>query len=217
MAIGLGRMFGFKFLENFNYPYVSMSIQEFWHRWHISLSSWFRDYLYIPLGGSRVPPWRTYLNLWIVFLLCGAWHGASWNFVIWGMLHGVYLVIERMGFGTMLNKAWRPLRHGYTLLLIIVAWVFFRAETVPMALHYLKAMFGLGFHDSGQAVYSVIEYSDSRTITVLIAGCFFATPGFTGYSTVRQTEMATISVVCGGRHSCRGLLYDTHCPLGHFH
>ncbi len=103
MAIGLGRMFGFHIMENFDYPYISLSIREFWRRWHISLSTWFRDYLYIPMGGNRGAAWRTYLNLTTVFLLCGLWHGASWNFVIWGLLHGVYLVLERVGFGRSLG------------------------------------------------------------------------------------------------------------------
>lgn len=104
MAIGLARMFGFKFLENFNYPYISRSIQEFWRRWHISLSNWFRDYLYIPLGGNRVKPWRVYFNLVLVFFLCGLWHGASWNFVAWGMIHGSFLVLERLGLARFVEK-----------------------------------------------------------------------------------------------------------------
>src|SRR5208283_144930 len=103
MAIGLGRMFGFHFLENFNYPYVSRSVREFWRRWHISLSTWFRDYLYIPLGGNRMKPTRTYFNLIIVFLLCGLWHGASWTFVIWGAYHGLLLVLERAGLRHLLS------------------------------------------------------------------------------------------------------------------
>ena len=99
MAIGLARMFGFEFLENFDYPYVSRSVQEFWRRWHISLSNWFRDYLYIPLGGSRRGAARTYFNLVMVFLLCGLWHGAAWSFVVWGAIHGFLLVVERAGLG----------------------------------------------------------------------------------------------------------------------
>jgi alginate O-acetyltransferase complex protein AlgI len=109
MAIGLGRMFGFRFKENFNYPYISRSLTEMWERWHISLGSWFRDYLYIPLGGNRHGAFRTHLNLWTVFLLCGLWHGASWNFVIWGALHGSVLVIERLGLGRLLQRTWAPL------------------------------------------------------------------------------------------------------------
>lgn len=138
MAIGLGRMFGFNILENFNYPYISKSIREFWRRWHISLSTWFRDYLYIPLGGSRVIKVRMYLNLLIVFLLTGLWHGASWNFIIWGLFHGFFLVIERA------MPKWRIptfFGHLYALLIVIVGWVFFRAETLPQAIEYLQAMF----------------------------------------------------------------------------
>ncbi|MGD8338870.1 MAG: MBOAT family protein, partial [Desulfobacterales bacterium] len=130
MAIGIGRMFGFHFLENFNYPYISRSIREFWRRWHISLSSWFRDYLYIPLGGNHRGPLRTYLNLLIVFFLCGLWHGASWNFVIWGLLHGLFLVIERLGFEKILNRWWSPLRYLYVMLVVCTGWVFFRAENL---------------------------------------------------------------------------------------
>lgn len=141
MAIGLGRMFGFRFLENFNYPYVSKSIREFWRRWHISLSSWFRDYLYIPLGGSRHGVARTYVNLLIVFFLCGLWHGASWTFVIWGLFHGCFLVLERTGPGKKLLGILPDFfKHIYVLLVVIVGWVFFRAETFDYALEYLQAM-----------------------------------------------------------------------------
>lgn len=131
MAIGLGRMFGFEFLENFNYPYISSSIQEFWRRWHISLSSWFRDYLYIPLGGNRKGKKRTYLNLFIVFFLTGLWHGASWNFVGWGLYHGFFLIIERMGFKKLLEKN-KVLSHIYTILVFVIGWVFFRVESVRL-------------------------------------------------------------------------------------
>jgi len=140
MAIGLGRMFGFQFLENFNYPYIAKSLREFWKRWHISLSTWFRDYLYFPLGGSRVPIRCVYRNLFIVFLLTGLWHGASWNFVVWGLFHGFFLAGEHMGFSNLLNKAWKPIQHLYLILVIIASWVFFRAETLPHAMAYFSAM-----------------------------------------------------------------------------
>ena len=136
MAIGLGRLFGFEFLENFNYPYIAESMRDFWRRWHISLSTWFRDYLYIPLGGNRGSSLRTYLNLWTVFLLCGLWHGASWNFIIWGALHGASLVIERIGWHKYLDRLWRPLRHLYTLGIVMIGWVFFRSESLSHAIHY---------------------------------------------------------------------------------
>jgi len=141
MAIGLGRMFGFEFLENFNYPYIARSIKEFWRRWHISLSSFFRDYVYIPLGGSRVKVGRTYVNLLIVFFLTGFWHGASWSFVVWGLFHGFFMVIERLGFEKLLEKCWKPIANVYTLLVVMFAWVLFRADSLGYALDYWKAMF----------------------------------------------------------------------------
>jgi alginate O-acetyltransferase complex protein AlgI len=142
MAIGLGRMFGFRFPENFRWPYVAGTIQEFWRRWHISLSTWFRDYLYVPLGGSRTTPARTYRNLVIVFFLCGLWHGASWNFVIWGLFHGFFLVVERLGLAAVLHRLWAPVRHAYVLLVVMVSWVFFRANTLPEAMAFLSALCG---------------------------------------------------------------------------
>ena len=140
MAIGLGRMFGFHFLENFNYPYLSRSIQEFWRRWHISLSSWFRDYLYIPLGGNRFGIGRTYVNLLIVFFLCGLWHGASWTFVIWGLYHGFFLILERGPFGKMLSTLPVIIRFIYTFFVVNIGWVFFRASSLDQAILYIKSL-----------------------------------------------------------------------------
>ena len=144
MAIGLGAMFGFTFPENFRYPYSAASVQDFWKRWHMSLSSWFRDYLYIPLGGNRHSEGRVYLNLATVFLLCGLWHGAGWTFIAWGALHGSLLIIERAGLGEWMVRWPRPLRHAYTLLAVMVAWVFFRAESLAQATAMLAAMAGAG-------------------------------------------------------------------------
>ncbi|MFP5239391.1 MAG: MBOAT family O-acyltransferase [Acidobacteriota bacterium] len=144
MAIGLAHMFGFKFLENFNYPYISRNIREFWRRWHISLSTWYRDYLYIPLGGNRCSNARVTFNLVLVFFLCGLWHGASWSFIIWGLFHGFFLGLERTRFGAWMDKAWSPLAHAYTLLVVMVGWVFFRAENLGQATAFLKAMAGMG-------------------------------------------------------------------------
>ena len=141
MAIGLGRMFGFHFLENFQYPYTARSIREFWRRWHISLSTWFRDYLYIPLGGSRGSAWRTRFNLITVFFLCGLWHGASWTFVTWGLFHGLFLALERTPFGSrLLPKTPRPLRHLYVMLVVIAGWVIFRADNISYGVSYIGAM-----------------------------------------------------------------------------
>lgn len=161
MAIGLGRMFGFRFKENFNYPYISRSLTEMWERWHISLGSWFRDYLYIPLGGNRHGAFRTHLNLWTVFLLCGLWHGASWNFVIWGALHGSVLVIERLGLGRLLQRTWAPLQHAYFILIFLFTLIFFRVAELPDAMHLVSLMTGLAepgylswqqFYDRGMAI-----------------------------------------------------------------
>jgi len=139
MAIGLGQMFGFRIPENFHYPYAANSIRDFWQRWHITLSNWFRDYVYIPLGGNRKGIIRTYLNLYIVFFLTGLWHGASWLFIIWGLIHGTMMVVERI-FDQQFNRMWQPLRHFYTLFVVLIAWVFFRAETLPDAMKYLYVM-----------------------------------------------------------------------------
>ena len=140
MAIGLGKMFGFDFLENFRYPYIAESITEFWRRWHISLSSWFRDYVYVPLGGNRAGALATYRNLLIVFALCGIWHGANWTFLLWGLYHGLFLVLERLGFGAILARLPRPLRHGYAWVAIGCGWVLFRATTLDQAGGIFRAL-----------------------------------------------------------------------------
>tara|TARA_B110000046_G_scaffold185384_1_gene226806 strand:- start:963 stop:2363 length:1401 start_codon:yes stop_codon:yes gene_type:complete len=152
MAIGLGKMLGFDFLENFNYPYTSKSIREFWRRWHISLSTWFRDYVYIPLGGNRKSVLRTYMNLFLVFFVTGLWHGASWNFIVWGLLHGLFIVFEKIGFEKVLNKLKFGLSNIYTVLIIIITWVFFRAESLERAIGYLEAMF-IFSNDNGLMLY----------------------------------------------------------------
>ncbi len=174
MAIGLGLMFGFRYLENFNFPYIASSITRFWRRWHMSLSTWFRDYLYIPLGGNRGSKGRTYFNLLLVFLLCGLWHGASWTFMAWGAYHGLFLVIERLGFGRVLDRVWRPLQHVYTLLAVIVGWVLFRAESFTQALAFLEAMVGLGAGDG--ALRNPGYYLGNEQVAVLILGCLFSMP-----------------------------------------
>lgn len=157
MAIGLGRMFGFRFPENFRFPYISESVREFWQRWHITLSAWFKDYLYIPLGGNRKGKYRTYLNLYIVFFLTGLWHGASWTFVIWGLMHGSFMVLERVGFDRLLGKMFRSVRHLYTLLVVVVAWVFFRSDNLDYALQFIGRMFS--FHNEQGAMIFLQFYN----------------------------------------------------------
>ena len=149
MAIGLGRMLGFRFPENFDQPYRSRSITEFWRRWHMTLSRWFRDYLYIPLGGNRAGPARTYFNLFLVFVLCGLWHGAAYTFLFWGVFHGILLVIERLNRNFIKLPALAGLDWLMTILLVIVGWVFFRAAGLGQALFFLKAMAGFGAATSG--------------------------------------------------------------------
>ncbi|MGX4600041.1 MBOAT family O-acyltransferase [Faecalimicrobium sp. JNUCC 81] len=141
MAIGLGKMFGFEFLENFNYPYISQTVSEFWRRWHISLGSWFRDYVYIPLGGSRVSKLKMYRNLFIVWFLTGMWHGASWTFIIWGLYFGVFIALEKAFLEKVLYKIPRVFRHIYLLLIVVIGWVFFRADNITYAFEFLKVMF----------------------------------------------------------------------------
>jgi alginate O-acetyltransferase complex protein AlgI len=174
MAIGLGLMFGFRFLENFNFPYISQSLTEFWRRWHISLSNWFRDYLYIPLGGNRVPPWRVYFNLVTVFFLCGLWHGASLNFIVWGLFHGGFLVVERMGLGRLMTSWWTPLRHLYLILVVLVSWVFFRAATLPEAWGFLKTM--AGFSTASGLEHPLALYLDAERLLALAIGIVGSTP-----------------------------------------
>jgi alginate O-acetyltransferase complex protein AlgI len=144
MAIGLALVAGFDFPRNFNYPYISRSITEFWRRWHISLSSWFRDYLYVPLGGNRHGALKTYRNLLIVFLLCGLWHGAAWTFVLWGMYHGLLLIVERLGWSRLLERLPAFAQHGYTVLAFMIGWVLFRSESLEQANGIVAQMFGIG-------------------------------------------------------------------------
>ena len=165
MAIGMGHMLGFDFLENFNYPYVSCSVQEFWRRWHISLSSWFRDYLYIPLGGNRRGKVRTYINLIIVFACTGLWHGASFSFIVWGLWHGLFLVIERLGFKKALDKLPKFIGWIYTMLVVLVGWVFFRADTLSAAMKYLGEMFSF----SGGVANGMAQFDNLSFIITVIA------------------------------------------------
>jgi alginate O-acetyltransferase complex protein AlgI len=171
MAIGMARMFGFRFPENFNYPYASISIQDFWRRWHMTLSAWFRDYVYLPLGGSRGGHWTTVRNLWIVFLLCGAWHGASWNFIVWGMWHGLFLSIERSAVvQAVLSRTPTPLRIAYVLLVVMVGWVFFRAANLELALDMLARMFAL--QGGAATMLPVSSYAAGPTLLLIaLAAC----------------------------------------------
>lgn len=173
MAIGLGRMFGFHFLENFSLPYIAKSITEFWRRWHISLSSWFRDYVYIPLGGNRK---HVYRNLAVVFLLTGIWHGAAWNFVLWGIWHGIFILLERKFHISHIVENKRqlsPFFHLYTLFVVNLGWILFRAGSLSACIYYVKTMFGISL--GNQPGFTVWAYLSKWNIFVLACAIFFAT------------------------------------------
>ncbi len=173
MAIGLGRMFGFEFIENFNYPYISDSVTEFWRRWHISLSTWFREYVYIPLGGNRVAVWRHILNLLIVWALTGLWHGASWNFVLWGVYYGIILILEKYVLAKYLEKWPKWLRHGYTIGIVMVGWTFFSITDFAAMKKYFAVMLGL----SGHAFANMKTLYLLRTNGILLLmGIYLSTP-----------------------------------------
>ena len=144
MAIGLGKMLGFDFLENFNYPYVSKSVSEFWRRWHISLGSWFKDYVYIPLGGNKVGTIKLYRNLAIVWVVTGIWHGASWNFILWGIYFGFFIILERIFLGELLRKLPNIIQHIYLMIIVIFGWVLFSQVDINSTVEYIKIMLGLG-------------------------------------------------------------------------
>ncbi|MFP5393474.1 MAG: MBOAT family O-acyltransferase [Gammaproteobacteria bacterium] len=174
MAIGIGQMIGFQYPPNFNRPYSARSLTEFWRRWHISLSSWFRDYVYVPLGGNRVSAGRTYFNLVLVFFLCGLWHGAAWTFVIWGLWHGLFLIVERIGLQRRLDALPAVLAQAYTLLVVLLGWVWFRADSVPHALAYLRAMAGLQTVDPLAHPWQLdVGYS---TLLAVVVGLALAVP-----------------------------------------
>ncbi|WP_353655101.1 MBOAT family protein [Clostridium sp. WB02_MRS01] len=160
MAIGLGKVFGFDFQENFNYPFISQSITEFWRRWHMSLGTWFRDYLYIPLGGNRVGKMRWLFNIFLVWMLTGLWHGAAWNFVIWGMLFAVLLMIEKLWLGSFLKKMPKSISHLYVMLLVIISFVIFDAPDLSTSAERIRSMFGMsGLPFTGvQSVYYLRSY-----------------------------------------------------------
>jgi len=166
MAIGIGRMIGFKFPENFNNPYISQNITEFWRRWHITLGRWMRDYLYIPLGGSRVSKWRMFFNLWVVFLISGLWHGAAWNFVVWGAFHGFFLIADRMFFLKFTKAIGKYPSIIITYFITLIGWVLFRAETLTFAFDYIKRMFA--FDGVATDIYFDMEFK-----TMMVMGAVF--------------------------------------------
>jgi alginate O-acetyltransferase complex protein AlgI len=172
MAIGLAKMLGFDFLENFRFPYAASSIKEFWSKWHISLSNWFRDYLYIPLGGNRVSQTRLYLNLSTVFFLTGLWHGASWSFIVWGMIHGLFMIIERLGFEKILSRL-GLIANLYTLLVVAFAWVFFRIDSFEQALQVITGAWQI----NSMAVVTADLYLTGEILFVLLLAILLSVNG----------------------------------------
>ena len=183
MAIGLGRIFGFKFLENFNFPYISKSITEFWRRWHISLSTWFRDYIYIPLGGNRKGIKRQIINLLIVWLLTGFWHGAAWNFVLWGLYYFIFLMIEKFILKDILEKTPNIIRHIYALLIILFGWVLFRCESLSECISYIHTM--LSFNITEIGISELVVYIETYFV-YFILGILFSMPTY--YKLVEKVE-----------------------------
>ena len=172
MAIGLGKIFGFDFLENFNFPYISKSITEFWRRWHISLGLWFRDYVYIPLGGNKVSKLKWFRNIFIVWFLTGLWHGASFNFILWGLYFGFILILEKLFILNILNKLPNFFKHTYTLLLVIIGFVFFEIENLKDIFNYFNAMFNL----NNKFIDSTFIYYLTPNITLIIISIISSTP-----------------------------------------
>jgi alginate O-acetyltransferase complex protein AlgI len=217
MAIGLGRMFGFRFPENFNYPYISRSMREFWRRWHISLSTWLRDYLYIPLGGNRGGTARTLANLVVVFALCGLWHGASWTFVAWGMWHGLFLVIERLVPGRRPSALAAVGGWLYASLVVLAGWVVFRSASLPEALGFLKVMAG-GGGAAGNLLLGELM-SDAKFKTELVAGLVLSTPV---HALIRQrAERPALEPEPTGRETAALVMQDSlrllvFCTVGYF-
>ena len=190
MAIGIGKILGFRFLENFNYPYISKSITEFWRRWHISLGSWFRDYVYIPLGGNRVKPTRQIFNIMVVWCLTGFWHGAGWTFMSWGLYFGIFLIIEKLFLKKFLEKAPSFLQHFYVVFLVVISFVLFNADNFTMAFSDLKVMFGA----SGLPLYTADTLYNLRSYAVLLVVSFLAaTPLFKNIGKkIEGTKISTI-------------------------
>jgi len=196
MALGLGLLFGFKFLENFNLPYSATSVTDFWKRWHISLSRWFRDYLYISLGGSRQGPLRTYLNLMAVFILCGIWHGANWTFLFWGLYHGVFLMAERVtGLRYVNPERFSGVRRAVTLFIVMVGWVLFRAEDISQAIGFLGVMFTPIDLPISYELSLALNYRN--IIFTLAAATVFFLPGEFSVSGFLMSQKKPILVIVG--------------------
>ena len=219
MATGLGKMLGFEFPKNFDHPYISKSISEFWRRWHITLGSWFRSYVYIPLGGNRNGNFKTYRNLFITWALTGLWHGASWNFILWGLFFGVLIIIERLGFGKILGKLPSAVSMLYTFVMVLFGWVLFDTDTLADAGRYYAAMFGAG----GSLVDSYARYTIASNAVMLVL-CILISGGlgsrlisFCEEKNKRASAVAGVAVKIGGLLICTAYLVGaTYNPFLYF-
>ncbi len=216
MAIGLGRMFGFDFLENFNYPYIAKSITDFWRRWHISLSSWFRDYVYIPLGGNRGGRFKQYRNLLVVWMLTGIWHGANWNYVLWGLYYALLLMVEKAFLGKWIRKLPVACQHVYTLFLVLIGWVIFAMEDMGAMGIWLKTLFGGAKWIDQQAVFYLKNY-----LPWLLAGIAASVPWWKGLQRRMENSIVgktvqTIGWISLFILSLAFLLSDTYNPFLYF-
>lgn len=219
MATGLGKMLGFEFPKNFDHPYISKSISEFWRRWHITLGSWFRSYVYIPLGGNRNGNFKTYRNLFITWALTGLWHGASWNFILWGLFFGVLIIIERLGFGKILAKLPSAVSMLYTFVMVLFGWVLFDTDTLADAGRYYAAMFGAGgsLVDS-YARYTIASNAVMLTLCILISGGLGSRLiSFCEEKNKRASAVAGVAVKIGGLLICTAYLVGaTYNPFLYF-
>ena len=219
MATGLGKMLGFEFPKNFDHPYISKSISEFWRRWHITLGSWFRSYVYIPLGGNRNGNFKTYRNLFITWVLTGLWHGASWNFILWGLFFGVLIIIERLGFGKILEKLPSAVSMLYTFVMVLFGWVLFDTDTLADAGRYYAAMFGAGgsLVDS-YARYTIASNAVMLTLCILISGGLGSRLiSFCEEKNKRASAVAGVAVKIGGLLICTAYLVGaTYNPFLYF-
>ena len=219
MATGLGKMLGFEFPKNFDHPYISKSISEFWRRWHITLGRWFRSYVYIPLGGNRNGNFKTYRNLFITWVLTGLWHGASWNFILWGLFFGVLIIIERLGFGKILEKLPSAVSMLYTFVMVLFGWVLFDTDTLADAGRYYAAMFGAGgsLVDS-YARYTIASNAVMLTLCILISGGLGSRLiSFCEEKNKRASAVAGVAVKIGGLLICTAYLVGaTYNPFLYF-
>ena len=217
MAVGLGKMLGFDFIQNFNFPYKATSVTDFWRRWHISLSSWFRDYVYIPLGGNRKGTARTIVNILAVWSLTGLWHGAAWNFIAWGAFYGVLLIAEKYVFARVIEKLPVFVRYTVTMLIVIIGWVFFSAENLSAAVSYLKSMLGLYGNSliDSTAEYLLSENAFSLAVMILCAtGVFAAVPRIKNFRfniAVMSVGYTAIFILC-----IIHLISETYNPFLYF-